>query len=94
MTKQFADVSSRYGAPMGRSTTGTLSDEPRSVSLFRVKLDSGGYDDGGAYWGLGPPSLYCAVDDEGGRALDIIAAGVLLEGVDRDLALLVADDAG
>lgn len=32
------------------------------VHLVRVRLDSGGYDDGGAYWGLGEP-LYHAYDD-------------------------------
>jgi len=31
-----------------------------------VNLDSGGYDDGGAYWGRGEP-LYCATDDMGYR---------------------------
>ena len=35
----------------------------RSVSVFRVRLDSGGYDDGGAYWGIGKP-LFCARDDD------------------------------
>jgi hypothetical protein len=47
---------------MGRSSYG----EPHGkVSLFRVKLVDGDYDDGGAYWG-GPPSepLYCARNDE------------------------------
>lgn len=32
------------------------------VHLVRVYLDSGGYDNGGAYWGLGEP-LYHAYDD-------------------------------
>jgi len=30
---------------------------------FRVRLDSGGYDDGGAYWGIGMP-LYCIENEE------------------------------
>jgi hypothetical protein len=65
MPRQFTNVSSIYGAPMGRSTS-PLDCAPRSVRLFRVRLDSGGYDDGGAYWGLGAP-LWCAVCDAGGR---------------------------
>jgi hypothetical protein len=65
MAKQFPHVSGKYGAPMGRSSS-PLSDAPRTVRVFRVRLDSGGYDDGGAYWGHGQP-IYCAEGIEGGR---------------------------
>lgn len=65
MGKQFADVSSRYGAPMGRSES-PLGMGNRTIRLFRVRINGGGYDDGGAYWGIGKP-LYCAQCDEGGR---------------------------
>jgi len=64
--KQFSDVNCRYGAPMGRhGSPANMPDadlDKRTVRLFRVNLDSGGYDDGGAYWGIGAP-LYCATDD-------------------------------
>lgn len=68
MAKQFDDVSGRYGAPMGRATYGTPENAAGKIRLFRVVLDSGGYDDGGAYWGHGPywghgGALYCATDD-------------------------------
>lgn len=75
MGRQFGYVGSKYGAPMGRSSWLTMPDdatkssiptEPRSVRLFKVNLDSGGYDDGGAYWGIGEP-LWCATDDENYR---------------------------
>lgn len=62
MNKQFPEVSCTYGSPMGRRDHGPFSGEPRSVRLFRVRLDAGGYDDGGAYWGHGKP-LFCATDD-------------------------------
>lgn len=50
------------GAAMGRNQfnphlTG-------KVHLRRVRLDSGGYDKGGAYWGQGQP-LWAAWDDSG-----------------------------
>lgn len=67
MSKQFNDVNSRRGAPMGRREKGHLeTSDPRTVRLFQVRLDSGGYDDGGAYWGNGG-RLWCAVDDDGNR---------------------------
>lgn len=67
MSKQFSAVSCRYGAPMGRREDGFLeTDVRRFVRLFRVRLDSGGYDDGGAYWGSGT-ALWCAIDDDGNR---------------------------
>ena len=63
MGKQFSNVNSSYGAPMGRSESPLGC---TGVRVFRVNLDSGGYDDGGAYWGTGQ-SLYCATCAEGGR---------------------------
>lgn len=53
------------GASHGRRSTQIDASElpPRSVYLSRVKIDSGGYDEGGAYWGVGHP-LYCAYTDD------------------------------
>lgn len=64
MGKQFDNVSNYYGAPMGRHSAPDLDTTRGTVQLFKVKLDSGGYDDGGAYWGHGGP-LYCARDRHG-----------------------------
>ena len=52
------------GASYGRRSTRIDANElpTRSVYLSRVKIDSGGYDEGGAYWGVGQP-LYCAYSD-------------------------------
>ena len=61
MNKPFeSNVSSPFGAPMGRRTLPLFG----KVHLARVPLDNGGYDPGGAYWGIGAP-LYCAWNDEG-----------------------------
>lgn len=61
---QFAKVNSQRGAPMGRQGYGNPEDAQSKILLFKVALDSGGYDDGGAYWGLNVQgnSLYCAMD--------------------------------
>lgn len=59
--KQFSDVSSMYGATMGRRSAPSLGD---NITLFRVRMVDGDYDDGGAYWGGGEP-LYCARDEDG-----------------------------
>ncbi len=52
-------VSCKYGAPMGRvfHNEFTVNENARPFYLVRCPLDSGGYDRGGAYWGLGE-SLY------------------------------------
>lgn len=64
---QFSQVNSSRGAPMGRSGNGYIETTlPRTVRLFRVRLNSGGYDDGGAYWGIGE-SLWCAIDIDESR---------------------------
>ena len=52
--KQLSKVNCTYGAPMGRSETHCADSEiPFKFNLQRVRLDSGGYDSGGAYWGYG-----------------------------------------
>lgn len=61
---QFANVPSRYGAPMGRDEYGNPDSTVGVVELFRIRLVDGDYDDGGAYWG-GPGPLYC-IRDTGG----------------------------
>lgn len=56
-------VSSKFGAPMGR---GQRYNRPHgTLHCCKVKLDSGGYDAGGAYWGIGAP-LWAIWDDDGG----------------------------
>lgn len=60
MVKQFENVNCSRGAPMGRASFGTLSEASDcSLKVFRVTLNTGGYDDGGAYWGLPQDNLYC-----------------------------------
>lgn len=61
MGKQFQNVNAQYGAPMGRASFGIPENAEGKIRLFRVCLDCGGYDDGGAYWGGGSP-LFCATD--------------------------------
>lgn len=57
-------ISSR-GAPMGRPAKGAEPDE--ALYLQRVRVNSQGYDAGGAYWGIatrgGPGHLYIAFSD-------------------------------
>jgi hypothetical protein len=48
--------SDRVHNPLGHGTT--------RLYLCRLRLDSGGYDEGGAYWGDGEP-LYWATDGAG-----------------------------
>jgi hypothetical protein len=54
---QLASVDCKYGAPMGRMSHTEAATE--KVQLFRVRINSGGYDDGGAYWGIGRPLFCC-----------------------------------
>lgn len=62
-TPADSKVSCKYGAPMGRGHSTLAGSKTR---LARVRLDSGGYDPGGAYWGTGQP-LFVAWDEEGGE---------------------------
>lgn len=57
------NVSSKYGAPMGRRSYPGLGGK---VHLQRVPFVDGDYDPGGAYWGAGSLPLWCAWNDEEG----------------------------
>lgn len=59
MKYTYTKAYSQYGASMGRRDNITESACTIKFHLQRVPLDSGGYDPGGAYWGLGDP-LYVA----------------------------------
>ena len=52
-------VDCRYGAPMGRRENTTGRALAVKFHLARVRINAGGYDAGGAYWGTGAP-LYRA----------------------------------
>jgi hypothetical protein len=58
--KLLSDVSSKYGAPMGRRNITDIING--KVRLFRVRMLDYCYDRGGAYWGMGEP-LYAAIGD-------------------------------
>lgn len=67
-------IDSRYGAPMGR-VNGNLDHD--TYELWRanvVNLDSGGYDKGGAYWGIRSNGLKLyAIQDGSGNVVFIDA---------------------
>lgn len=67
LNRPNSPVSSRYGAPMGRFTgPDYLETSAGRLHLMRVRLNSGGYDAGGAYWGHGEPLFY--VEDQDGNS--------------------------
>lgn len=57
MQPRLRYVNSSYGAPMGRRNLYPLHNTPMRLRLSHLPLDSGGYDSGGAYWGLRRPVL-------------------------------------
>jgi len=61
-TMKLPKAFSSRGADMGRAPKTGPADLPYKFRLARVPIDAGGYDQGGAYWGLGAP-LYWACDE-------------------------------
>jgi len=58
----------RRGAALGRPSRAAPSSAPLVMRLRHVRLDSGGYDAGGAYWGH-HKRLYTAFTDDGAHVL-------------------------
>lgn len=57
-------VNARYGAPMGRTEYHPQREDSdvQKLNLAQVRINNGGYDTGGAYWGTGQ-TLYVAWAD-------------------------------
>lgn len=63
-------INAKFGAPMGRASRNsyvdlrgrrfeiTVTEDAKPFRLIRCPLDNGGYDRGGAYWGVGDPLYY------------------------------------
>ena len=67
-TNPTPTVNSRHGAPMGRFTgPDYLETAAGRIHLQRVPINAGGYDRGGAYWGLGAPLWYARDQDGNSR---------------------------
>jgi len=63
---KYADlpqVNCKYGAPMGRNIEMGDGDTEATLTVLPVRLDEGGYDNGGAYWGTGEPIWHIKSDD-------------------------------
>lgn len=66
------------GAALGRSSI--RAEEPESfrgkLTLRRIRIDSGGYDSNGTYFGFGAPLYWYACEDENGETIidDMIRA--------------------
>lgn len=49
----LVNVGSKRGAPMGRTSIfNTMPNHPVELTVIKVKLVDGCYDEGGAYWGM------------------------------------------
>lgn len=64
MQKLLKQLNCKYGAPMGRYPEGKKPVNTTKVHVFKIQLDSGGYDNGGAYWGHDKQAVYCATDGD------------------------------
>lgn len=75
-TIKLPKVNCQYGAPMGRPNwnDGMPRDLPRKFYLRRINLDSGGYDNGGAYWGIGAPLYLAETQSVEGEVVEYIRA--------------------
>jgi hypothetical protein len=51
--KIITNVSSMYGAPMGRRSVGTRPTDKKVFDCAVPMCSEGAYDKGGAYWGIG-----------------------------------------
>ena len=63
MMKVLPYVASREGTPMGRVPRHAEPETMQRFSVQRGRLNAGGYDGGGAYWGHGSPLYHIASEN-------------------------------
>jgi hypothetical protein len=70
---ELLDVSSKYGAPMGRESTHDESSKsvPVVFTVALLKMVDGDYDEGGVYWGGGKPAMYRATSEGNESEIDL-----------------------
>jgi hypothetical protein len=72
MIHTLPNVSSIYGAPMGRSDTPGDTSQPVSFTLIQLQWEDGDYDTGGAYWGGGDQThIYQAIAEQGDDSIEL-----------------------
>jgi hypothetical protein len=81
-SERLPDVSSKFGAPMGRGSAHSTEAQSPKLRMARVRLDNGGYDNGGAYWGHGEPLYH--VESENGE-IDYFVRGYDRERAKREV---------
>ena len=84
---RLPDVPTKYGAPMGRRNSHPGTQPFGKCRLNKVAIDSGGYDNGGAYWGAGGAPMYLAEAAEEDEP-----AHIFFRALDRNLAKQIVLD--
>ena len=75
----------KRGAALGRPTLKGPADFSGKLTLQRVRLDSGGYDSNGTYFGMGAPLFWYASDD---GEIDAVLRASDREAAKREIAAL------
>lgn len=74
MANATPNVNCRYGAPMGRASDNlsalVIMPTDGPMTLQCVKVNYGGYDAGGAYWGCGLPLYWWSIEIVEGDSRD------------------------
>ena len=71
MLHTLPNVSSRYGAPMGRQDSPGDTSQPLAFTLIQLQWEDGDYDTGGAYWGGGDGHIYQAIAEQGNDSVEL-----------------------
>jgi hypothetical protein len=71
MIHTLPNVSSQYGAPMGRSDTPGDTSQPVNFTLIQLQWEDGNYDTGGAYWGNNSDHMYQAIAEQGNDSIEL-----------------------
>jgi hypothetical protein len=76
MKHELSNVSSQYGAPMGRTETHGDKSQPVHFKLIQLQWEDSDYDTGGAYWGGGyGEHIYHALGEQNDNSVELFVRG-------------------
>lgn len=64
------------GAPLGKPALLPLALKPIMLRLERIRIDRGGYEADGTYWGLGAPMWRATDAATGGREVSVYVRAI------------------
>ena len=85
MIHTLPNVSSNFGAPMGRQDSPEDTSQPITFTLIQLQWEDNDYDTGGAYWGNNSDHIYQAIAEQGDNSIELFRRAASFSEAEADI---------